>query len=550
MSDLSSFRTEATALLQESPINRSSAADFLNRFSGNVDLLSDSTITEQDVLSNVPEVEIRRIMEDVISELKETSSIVDAQNNPTDSSFVSRLSSGLARYGVLYGADDSNLLLKAKVPLLRIPEEIELLGRSKPIVSRTIFSSSIEQSKDEVNRFIESGWAIGGSVNLGLFSAGIRFVDKSYKSDCSSSNTKLESIVFNKLGIYPVGAFRIPSNQMKLSSETKAALEKIETISEAEDFLRTFGSHYPSDIHHYGGIVQFSCEVTASDCYSVSEIESNAEREFAASLFWQGLGIGFKANASYKNKSEYQQKQQKAGRQSSKNTHLVVYGPQTAPPLFCELIKKKPEEGIIIHRGDMKCLVPVWSLLGTKFENQAELIKNAWMGLTKDTKFKDIQDLRSYCHNIDGELARKNMLQLAHLRIQQKRKCSAEDNAIQDAQETEEENEMESLTPVISVKTDLTKQPKLNLPNRENVSNPTEQKFREESLVSVFTTDCPRDLTNISYRMLHRLELKYCNSPDGSEEDFWPDIEQTKREQKFDVSNLLSMYSVRDKVNI
>ena len=179
------------------------------------------------------------------------------------------------------------------------------------------------------------------------------------------------------------------------------------------------------------------------------------------------------------------------------------------------------------------------------------------MGLTKDIKFKDIQDLRSYYHNIDGELARKNMLQLADLRIQQKRKCSAEDNAVQDAQETEEKNEMESLTPVISVKTDLTKQPKLNLPNRENVSNPTEQKFREESLVSAFTIDCPRDLTNISYRMLHRLELKYCNSPDEgsnnfleSEKDFWPEIKRTKREQEFDVSTLLSMYSVRDKVNI
>ncbi|KAK2709411.1 hypothetical protein QYM36_013169 [Artemia franciscana] len=215
------------------------------------------------------------------------------------------------------------------------------------------------------------------------------------------------------------------------------------------------------------------------------------------------------------------------------------------------------EEGITVDRGDMKSLVPVWSLLGTKFKNQAELIENAWMGLSKDMKFKDTQDLRSYYYNIDGELARKNMLQLADLRIQQKRKCSAEDNAVQEAQETEEENEMESLTPVISVKTDLTKQPKLNLPNRENVSSPTEQKFREESLVSAFTIDCPRDLTNISYRMLHRLELNYCNSPvegsnnfSQSEEDFWPKIEQITREQKFDVSNLLSMYSVTDKVNI
>ena len=88
------------------------------------------------------------------------------KKSPTDNSFVSRLSSGLARYGVFYGADDSNLLLKAKVPLLELPEEIELLGSSKPIVSRTICCSSKEQSKDEVNRFIESGWTIGGSISL------------------------------------------------------------------------------------------------------------------------------------------------------------------------------------------------------------------------------------------------------------------------------------------------------------------------------------------------------------------------------------------------
>ena len=69
------------------------------------------------------------------------------------------------------------------------------------------------------------------------------------------------------------------------------------------------------------------------------------------------------------------------------------------------------------------------------------------------------------------------MLELADLRIQQGRKCSAEDNAVQDAQETEKENEMESLTPVISDRTDLTKQPKLNIPNRENVSNLTATKI-------------------------------------------------------------------------
>ena len=70
---LSSYRREATGLLQEKPINRSSAADFLNQVSGNVQLLSGSGFTPQDVLSNISEEEMRQILEDVVSELNDTS---------------------------------------------------------------------------------------------------------------------------------------------------------------------------------------------------------------------------------------------------------------------------------------------------------------------------------------------------------------------------------------------------------------------------------------------------------------------------------------------
>jgi hypothetical protein len=73
MSVLSGYRREATVLLQENPINRASAADFLNRFSGYVDLLSGSGFTPQDVLSNISEEEMRQILEDVVSELNDTS---------------------------------------------------------------------------------------------------------------------------------------------------------------------------------------------------------------------------------------------------------------------------------------------------------------------------------------------------------------------------------------------------------------------------------------------------------------------------------------------
>ncbi|XP_065583796.1 interferon-induced very large GTPase 1-like [Artemia franciscana] len=569
MSDLRSFGREATTLLQESPINRSSAADFLNRFSGNVELLSGSQFTPQDVLSNMSEDEIRQMLKDVVSELKETSSIIDAQNSPTDSSFISRLSSGLARYGVLYGADDSNLLLKAKAPLLRTPEEIELLGSSKPIVSRTIYSSSVEQSKDEVNRFIDTGWAIGGSVNLSLFSAGIKFVDKSYKSDCSSSNTKLESIVFHKLGIYPVGAFRIPSNQINLSSETEDALKRIETITEAEGFLQTFGSHYPSDIHHYGGIVHFLCEITAKESSSVSELAKKAEKEFAASLFCQGLGIGFKASASCQRKIENQQKQQNNEMQSTKDIHLIVYGPRAARsiPSLYEIIKKTPEEGIIIDRGELKYLIPVWTLLGNEFQHKAELIKNAWMNITKDTKSIEIQNLHFHYRAIGCEEAKKNMQPLAELRRQQKKKLSrrssnslkeeTHNEVAKNIEETEEKSEIEAMTPFTSVEMDLSRQLRSKVPNRENIHTLLQQKFLEEDLVSAFTIDCPRDLNNISYRLLHRLELKYKNistvkSKDSSdsEDDFYPKMKQTTKQKKYGISHLISMYSLRDKVSV
>ncbi|KAK2705846.1 hypothetical protein QYM36_016004 [Artemia franciscana] len=55
------------------------------------------------------------------------------------------------------------------------------------------------------------------------------------------------------------------------------------------------------------------------------------------------------------------------------------------------------------------------------------------------------------------------------------------------------------------------------------------QTFKEESLVSFFTFDCPPATASVPYRLLHRLDLDFCDSCDAEEEDFFSVEKETNR---------------------
>jgi hypothetical protein len=80
--------------------------------------------------------------------------------------------------------------------------------------------------------------------------------------------------------------------------------------------------------------------------------------------------------------------------------------------------------------------------------------------------------------------------------------------------------------------------------------------FQEDNLNSSFIIDCPPDKNSISYRLLHRLELNYCEfsdeeQPDSLEsEDLWDEQIDTTKERKSDISILLNTYSPRDNINV
>ncbi|XP_065576708.1 uncharacterized protein LOC136037803 [Artemia franciscana] len=560
MCDYDSFEKEATTLLHGSPINRLSVTDFLIRFSREIELISGPHSATQDALLNMSEDKIKQMLEEIVSELKETATVINANTSLTDHSFVSRLSSGLARYGVLYGVDDSNLLPKAKAPLIDIPKEIEILGKSKPTLSKSFLSRNIEQSNNQINKSIENGWVCGLGINLPFFSTDIKFVDQISKSEFSSSRTKIDSSNFNELRIYPVGAFRIPFNQMILSSETTDALKRMNTDSEAVSFLQTFGSHYPSDVHHYGGMVHFSCELRASGCETIFEAISNTKKEFEASLsFWPGFGKKFKAEASYQKQNLHQQKDSSSHFRYSRKMNLVVYGPQAvrSVPLFCGLMKKSPEDAVIIDRGDLKNLVPVWTLLGSEFQNQAELIRNTWMNMTKDAKSKDIQDLRCHYDAIYSDVLRRNMLPLRELRRLQERNPLLEQRVLHCQQDTDQKSKTEAMTLVADIETETRKYFNLDRPGREHTQIIPKPIFTEDEVVSAFIVDSPPDMTTASYRLLHRLGLSYHESCEEgsedcseSEEDFYFEIKPTVKKKKYDIPMLLTMFSLRDTVSI
>ena len=65
-----------------------------------------------------------------------------------------------------------------------------------------------------------------------------------------------------------------------------------------------------------------------------------------------------------------------------------------------------------------------------------------------------------------------------------------------------------------------------------------------------FILDCPPAVASAPYRLFHRLDLNFCDSSDGEEEDFFSQVKETSSSTNVDISKLLGIYSPKDNVNI
>ncbi|KAK2718414.1 hypothetical protein QYM36_005653 [Artemia franciscana] len=61
------------------------------------------------------------------------------------------------------------------------------------------------------------------------------------------------------------------------------------------------------------------------------------------------------------------------------------------------------------------------------------------------------------------------------------------------------------------------------------------QTFKEENLVSSFIFDCPPTKASIPYRLLHRLDLDFCDPCDAEEEDFFSVEKETNKSKKINI---------------
>ncbi|KAK2706009.1 hypothetical protein QYM36_016136 [Artemia franciscana] len=65
-----------------------------------------------------------------------------------------------------------------------------------------------------------------------------------------------------------------------------------------------------------------------------------------------------------------------------------------------------------------------------------------------------------------------------------------------------------------------------------------------------FILDYLPAVASSSYRLLRRLDLNFCDSSDGEEEDFFSQVEETSSSTNVDISKLLGIYSPKDNVKI
>jgi len=191
-----------------------------------------------------------------------------------------------------------------------------------------------------------------------------------------------------------VKSFRIPKKELKLSKEARERVFAIRTPTQARAFLRDFGSHYPSDVSHLGGILWREIEIKTKQECDFSELESAASKEIdlLASAGYPGSDFGAGVSISTKKikllgKATGSKLNEVEAVITSKMSSL---GPSTTnPQLFTEFLLTNSQNWRIINRGEISNLIPVWTIIERDHElaeyEVANLLRREWIQMASSS---------------------------------------------------------------------------------------------------------------------------------------------------------------------
>ncbi|KAK2713176.1 hypothetical protein QYM36_011764, partial [Artemia franciscana] len=192
-------------------------------------------------------------------------------------------------------------------------------------------------------------------------------------------------IEYFKCEFVPIGFFHLRIEQLQLTNEAKQRVENLKTKEEAFKFMKDFGSHFSTGIHHYGG----------------------------KNIYFSAKTHGFSEKAEYRDFYE-------------KDIRI--------------LITKNPELARIISRGPAKHLNGVWQFLKKDFPFQSDLLRLAWIQNTDS-----VSDLvQSIKRKLLDETNKKGYVQSDLLRLARTKKNRNEEHLLQQKMQGIQVKELDS----------------------------------------------------------------------------------------------------------
>jgi hypothetical protein len=204
-------------------------------------------------------------------------------------------------------------------------------------------------------------------------------------------------------------SFSIGRDKMILTEQARKDIRGIKTQQDAAKILVRYYSHFPSGLHHVGGIFMSSILIETESASSVKALLSKATDSTNASASAGGGNLAFNAAGGIKD-STFNDSSSTDSTNSEKKkckiTHNVkTYGPITPDKdAFLEALKNDESTWHIIDRGNSASLVAIWELVlqdgDPTVAIKAPLLRDTWLEAALKWKGVATPKMLVHIHNV------------------------------------------------------------------------------------------------------------------------------------------------------
>ena len=326
--------------------------------------------------------------------------ITDGVPIKPDETIIASASSGVALCGTYVGSSTDR-----KKQLLLPPNECKLKGPDQAFRTQTLSFSSIHSSETFCEHVRKSEWtvALSASIPLVFSLSGGGGSDKN-KVDNREGKLMSKDACQMQYWYFPKASFNIPRQQMRLTEEALQDVGRVRSLSDAESFLQSYGSHVSSGRYQLGGVLLKGVAIRVREATSVESmletVATNLNGEFKFQIGHSPVGVGAKAvsmtehsSSSTKNTSD---------QRGVMGTIVTALGPQTTnDEEFKAGLEDRSTWHIIDSSSEVADLVPVWEIIQSEdarsdLQRGVDLVREAWRRSVEIDALKD--DRLSYLY--------------------------------------------------------------------------------------------------------------------------------------------------------